>query len=588
MMMTRVILYFLLYSILGVNRGQSQREKRLDFTYCDGEWITVDERGKLHNTDGSTRSQTTAASFADDNYVIHGARTVFDRHDIPSSVKRFVRDACPAQQASYTCYYQSGGGKTSGRGNDKNRPKLLEHRHFIPNNPNSCSPFHPLEFLKMIAHRRILMLGDSMMGQTWESLVCSLYKLEGITTHIHTYFDERARHFNDPLVIPIPIDPGKIGVENPLHAHIVSGYLTIKEYNTSITFVSNPPNNQNITNYILPMIYKYSLTKDDIVIFNVGLHYNKHQYNEFINEIIPLKKHEIQELFTIKNIPLLFLTETTPQHYSTSNGYFIDDNIIKRKGCTLDAFDPTAGYTLLTEQGNRDSPINENGDWRNDIIHKLMDNLVEKGLISIIPVNKMLRSQYDAHVDSGDCTHWCFPSGIDKYLHLIYFNSIQRRLQQEGRFPQQDNIRLFQPDSDDLTWRLYPGLRNDDIVCMPLKSKRGILAIQYNCYRIRKGKFHPYYDERAFEYYVNATFDQVKLMQPKVKIIECSLEIGEFVKGSAIFAPDTPTFRPTTMTKSISKLSQMEEPRSRGRQRQKGQMYDRLAKQGHNRFQSNP
>ena len=282
--------------LLGILSGnQSLRSHGIDLSYCDGYWITDSSLPSPPplltppTTRGlsATRHNISHTIDNNDDYLLNGARTRYDPVHISKSVHKFLREACPAQQAGYSCYYTDT--------NDEERPKILEQRRFIPYNSSTCHPFTPHKFLHLLKNRRLLLLGDSVMGQTWESLVCALYNLPGLTTHLFTYFSQHVLNANNPLLVPVPIDFSRLGEQNPLHGHIVSGYLAIKELNLVISFQRHEPHapdnnkpqqHQHREHSIREVIDMYRLEEYDIVIFNMGLHYNNEQHDLFHFTII--------------------------------------------------------------------------------------------------------------------------------------------------------------------------------------------------------------------------------------------------------------------------------------------------------------
>jgi hypothetical protein len=116
--------------------------------YCDGEWINRSSNFTMN-----------------EEYLIFRSRTIFDTNHIEESVQEFVKNACPAQAAMYTCYYGV---------DEADRASMLENRHFIPNHPQRCQSYTPTKFLQLIRNRKVVMLGDSVIGQIWQSLVFSI------------------------------------------------------------------------------------------------------------------------------------------------------------------------------------------------------------------------------------------------------------------------------------------------------------------------------------------------------------------------------------------------------------------------------
>ncbi len=556
--------------LLSVFIHQTHQKHVLDLTYCDGDWYTDPAPSTTNKTTSIHHDNKTQLY---NHYDMWASRTPFIPNNVGPSVANFVKTSCPAQQSGYTCYYLNNGDV------EGVRPKMLERRYFVPHNMETCPPFTPIKFLELIANRKVLLLGDSTTGQIYESLSCAILKLDNLTTHTFTKFQQHPNNFKNPLLVTVPINPAKIGEENPLHAHIASGYLTIKEYNATIILQCNPShNNIHLPNFISQMISKYHIEKEDIVIFNFGLTFNDAQHKDYVENAMPEKKREIEAILGIKrqyvqanvgntttmienlsitnhNAPMIFLSDTTPQHYKTKNGYHTDDHAITIAGCALHPMEVDESGGVIR------------GDWRNEILHSVVKPLAKHGYVTMIPFAKHLHSQYDAHAGGhDDCTHWCFPSGINKYTHLYFYNAIRKRLLHEyddnavhrnpkiGRFDH-----FWSKDRDDLTWRLFPGLRNDEFVCIVHTNKH---HHGYTCYKIEKGKLRQYVNLATLDYYEHiqivdgATISSQKIPPDRIMhFIEQPLDLGDYVVGKPITPPPNVTLpHPTIVTPQPPKV----------------------------------
>jgi hypothetical protein len=222
-------------------------------------------------------------------------------------------------------------------------------------------------------------------------------------------------------------------------------------------------------------------------------------------------------------------------------------------------------------------------DWRNDILHNEFSSLIRQGHVTIVPLVKGLQSQYDAHAgDDVDCTHWCYPSGIQKYWHQIYYNAIERRLLNSSvealknvvrkdvdkDFKERPHNSGYDESVEDLTWRLHPTLRNGNIICFlkrttlskDNKNIKGSSSngITYECGRIEHGRLRVYADLYALKYHEKINLmhgtspqnnngetndigvigiEQGRRMYHSVKFIEHPLEVGDLVRGDPIVMP---------------------------------------------------
>jgi hypothetical protein len=146
-----------------------------------------------------------------------------------------------------------------------------------------------------------------------------------------------------------------------------------------------------------------------IILVSFGLHYNKDN-GKNIQEIdnghyfnhMQLFLLDCQAMLSNSNSSLkVYFIQTFFQHFSNSeNGYyngssnacasFVDDDVAAEK------------------------------DWRN----RIADLLLIPAKIPIIRISSGLKSQWDAHMGHGDCTHYCYPSGVFTYIMDVLYNSL--------------------------------------------------------------------------------------------------------------------------------------------------------------------
>ena len=125
-------------------------DDELNSSACDGEgtWSAV----TFQNTYHTAASRITSA-------------------EVSSGVDWFEA-SCPTQSFVYSCYYH----------NKKAKSVLssLDHRRW--DTPNAaCLRFYPYDFIQSLSGRRLVLYGDSVMGQIWQSLVCSLNQVTNST-----------------------------------------------------------------------------------------------------------------------------------------------------------------------------------------------------------------------------------------------------------------------------------------------------------------------------------------------------------------------------------------------------------------------
>lgn len=349
--------------------------------YCEGSWEQL--------------------AFADDKYHIDAARTVHD----PQSNQLWLAQACPAQIAVYTCYFHGNASKSA----------ELERRRFVLHGGSvgkeTCEPFFPIDFLQSIRGKRLVLIGDSIMGQLWVSLVCTLHSL------VHNRLDVefgRLPGCND-IICPDP-HSGK-------HSFLEGGWMHFPSFNATISHVVQ---SKFDLQDVLRVFRSHRLGARDIVTMNFGVHYNREEeydaaMKQFRDELLVGVYGDGSTNTTTQNVhnntlPRILYFQSAPQHFRGSSGYYDQNTQRYPYGFQCE---PVASLSLRRA-----------ADWRNRVIDRYLSSSPS---IHIVRIAEALYSQYDAHIGLEpyvntpiDCTHWCFPSGIFKYLHLMLHNAIHR------------------------------------------------------------------------------------------------------------------------------------------------------------------
>jgi hypothetical protein len=410
-------------------------------SFCDGKW------------EGSNSPDISS-------YQIVAARNHYNSSTARNSSLEFVNTACPAQVAHYTCYYLG----------DPQRAKIIEFKRFIPN-PSSneddgCLPFHPLEFLELIRNREVILHGDSIIGNVWTSLFCSLYSV----TESKYFIDFKKLVKQCDELCPL----GKAA-----HSYKHGGSIKFEHFNTTIHFM--------LANSYSPNLVKFIEShKHSIIIYNVGLHYNeKPKFDKDMGSAASaLSAYFVDKRQRNESIPLVFFAETSPQHFDANpNGYYgqLTGNYAGVRKCVPIVKEGIEGHNLSTIY---------QADWRNRLVTKHFESLIQQGDITSIPWAKGLYEQYDQHIETSpfsftpfDCTHWCFPSGVDRYMLLILYNALFRRL-------------------DPVKWKLYNEERNIDTQSKSLGPVEGDLVksmVRKEIFLIQNGQKRIFTSWDAFE-----------------------------------------------------------------------------------------
>ena len=88
----------------------------------------------------------------------------FGRIDLPKETNNFPKVACPFETYKQSCYFSK----------SSKEAKSLEQRYWKLNNSN-CVEFESKTVLNLFRGRKIVFIGDSVLLQTMQTLVCRLY-----------------------------------------------------------------------------------------------------------------------------------------------------------------------------------------------------------------------------------------------------------------------------------------------------------------------------------------------------------------------------------------------------------------------------
>ena len=309
----------------------------------------------------------------------------------------WLRSACSVQTIMHSCYAHG----------DFQRAQELEFRHWKAKN-SQCQRYTSGRFLEVLRGRKILLYGDSVMMQFWQTLVCAAEEDSSIQSNMRVSVDWFKHNSSSQLYYNEITCP--LGAE---HCHLHGGDAYFSSLNVTISFrlfgyyekvVENRVvlHNTYVPGLLDKLTLRNGLGARDVVVLNWGLH--AHTEHDYVRRLQALRS----DAAYIKFGKLLFL-ETFPQHFL--HGYF---DFVERS----DEIDKRCH-----SQGS-----NTTNDWKNKAA-----NLVLGGAVEILRVAKELKSQHDAHLGANsklikmhvaDCTHWCFPNGVFSYAATVLLNAL--------------------------------------------------------------------------------------------------------------------------------------------------------------------
>ena len=373
-----VCLFVALLLFLSVNQNSCQ--EKVDFSCQNGKWYDTSDSKDLYELYPVNRfSHDIVQSKIDQNNGI-------------------IEGLCPAESFYFNCHYLGA----------NERIERLMKRRWKSDNKN-CLEYHPVEFLKLVKNRKILLLGETQMEQLWSGFVCSMYK----RTTIDLEIEWRQKDYRLPVC---PFGDGKHCSFTDATAYSPSYNVTIilKEFNYHVWNSFNELNKDEET-YLESMIRQNSLSKSDLVFVMGGIHEDRLVLNEYQNML----KTEIIDKYNFEKDPQIIVTELTPDHYTGmtyTNGYFYTP---EGAPWCQDYFCNNSESTCLMELT----------DYRKSKIENKFASQVP-----ILRLTKPLYSEFDSHIaadstlgmlDPADCENWCSGSGIFEFIHTAIYNKIR-------------------------------------------------------------------------------------------------------------------------------------------------------------------
>ncbi|RYH20751.1 hypothetical protein EON65_22520 [archaeon] len=349
--------------------------------------------------------------------------------------KEWESFACPSQALQYSCYYHEGNNNAT---DGKSRAYEVEYRRFKPSNA-ACLDFHPFDFLSAIKNRNILLLGDSVVNQVFQTLLCDLNSaVEGTVS-----MEWQGTNPQNRRLCPY----------GAKHCHPIHGFVNYRTPNATIRSVVAAIYKADMIRSVLS---EHKPSKDDVLLVNFGLHYNEpHTLEASLSSLV-------QELYSLSQghtvqLPHLLFMQTLPQHFPTSNGYWDNVKSPHSKACRPDI------------PGSIDDIIKrmDELDWRNKVADKIISEYNAKvksectsatagaracNLIDIIYTARPIYSQFDAHIGftpffwfgHADCTHYCQPSAIFDVVHMAMYNALVDKLNMRQQIKSKSEFLLGQ------------------------------------------------------------------------------------------------------------------------------------------------
>ncbi len=246
------------------------------------------------------------------------------------------------------------------------------------------------------------MLGDSVTGQLWTMIACSIH---GITPGEYKIIYEESPHSG--------LDEGKVFYKEYNFTFLLLS-TSVKYHQHDEGFVGLKHFEEDCNHLDGFLTYSNVSSPFDVVVMNIGLHQNHalaffrivKKYVEQYSQMNPLTR------------PIFMWRETTPQHFDWHNEDVPNEDVPMGYHFTMTK-DPVcydySNYSLAYSQ-----------DFRN----RLAELLMKKYDIPIMRIYNATRTETNSHTGLAqgrkftDCTHFCQDSGVFYYMRDLFYNIV--------------------------------------------------------------------------------------------------------------------------------------------------------------------
>jgi hypothetical protein len=300
----------------------------------------------------------------------------------------FINDSnllkCPIHpsQSQYVCH-------------DLPKGSFVPFRKFVSENCE-LDEFRPLQFLSLLRNRRLLFGGDSVIGQQFFMIFCSLFDV------VETKYTWELKEYRFIGEVFFPEYNATMIIKLYLLEHLRKGEtLNLLDHYISVGKLFSPT---------------------DMLISNFGLMFN---HPEWMKPYLDRWITDLESI-SVKERPIILWRETTTQHFpppippdnSIPEGFF--SGFIHNQSCR-----PLTNLLTSYEQ-----------DYRNRLVIPRMI----QARIPIMRVYNITATQFDQHLETYpreqfvDCTHFCAESGVLYYFRDLLYNILPLLIEEKERY----------------------------------------------------------------------------------------------------------------------------------------------------------
>ena len=274
--------------------------------------------------------------------------------------------------------------------------------------------------------RKLVLIGDSLTRQHFMELLCTLWRHSPEGTQ-HDTADWIP--FTHPAICGASRCSHRPGAKALLsNSHCYRFTVPLPEGDVRFA-VCHEYVLQNLDNALRGATRKFGLTEHDIIVLNTGAHADR-EFNEHIDQFAATVSSSAE-----RPRPTLVFRESAPFHlYAKSQGNARTTHVEGRENWTLDGrvglprrpCSPTVQPWFDSPSGRRSLAI------------------VSTAGVPVLRVGEPLRQMHDAHLEHGDCSHYC-QQGVLSMWNDVLFTYITSLLDERGAPTERENATFRWP-----------------------------------------------------------------------------------------------------------------------------------------------
>lgn len=259
-----------------------------------------------------------------------------------------------------------------------------------------------LEFFRSTIknYQRIWFIGDSVLGQQFNTLQCMLDPSSNLPLIDRYRFD----HSTNSVSI---LDGGDYEGQPPSPDDLIESYPSSTTFERITWGWKFERNDDTLFKTTFPTILREA-TSNDAIVINAGAHYNHNRMNLMGKALRFIAQK------SSKTDASVFFVEPTPEEWKTSNGMYGG----KHNGCVKLTKEQLLGQEAQPDKKTKRRKLPP-ATWRTDLARSIFANSQKNNhKVNFVPTFwQLIASNQTSHCHEGDCTH--------KSLSAVYLMNLQ-------------------------------------------------------------------------------------------------------------------------------------------------------------------